>query len=486
MTSDTDAVEVTVNALPAANAGSDVLIIIGNSTILTATGGGTYLWNTGATTASITVSPASTTTYSVTVTQNGCESTDDVQVTVNPLAVVANAGVDVAICEGSSTTLTASGGTSYTWNTGATTASITVSPSATTSYSVTVTDGMTSDTDAVEVTVIALPTANAGLDVTIDEGNSITLTASGGGTYLWNTGATSSSITVSPTTNTTYSVTVSQNGCSSVLDDVTVTVNSVGCSYSVLNSEGFESGWGIWNDGGVDSRRSANDANYASTGIYCVRLRDDNSTSTMTTDDLNLTSYEEITINFGYYARSMDNSNEDFWLQISNNGGASFTIIEEWNLNDEFVNNQFYTDQVIIPGPFNSNTQFRFRADGSGNSDWIYIDDVVISGCSNGGAARIVANKKEVLATIEPDFGADAVSTSLYPNPFNSEMTLKIEGNYEKADVRIFNVLGQSLYFKSFNNKEIIQISTDNFQNGQYLIRMDIDGITTYKRAIKD
>ena len=201
---------------------------------------------------------------------------------------------------------------------------------------------------------------------------------------------------------------------------------------SVLNSEGFESGWGIWNDGGVDSRRSANDANYASTGIYCVRLRDDNSTSTMTTDDLNLTSYEEITINFGYYARSMDNSNEDFWLQISNNGGASFTIIEEWNLNDEFVNNQFYTDQVIIPGPFNSNTQFRFRADGSGNSDWIYIDDVVISGCSNGGAARIVANKKEVLATIEPDFGADAVSTSLYPNPFNSEMTLKIEGNYEK------------------------------------------------------
>ncbi|MDC1198217.1 T9SS type A sorting domain-containing protein, partial [Algibacter sp.] len=358
--------------------------------------------------------------------------------------------------------------------------------SATTSYSVTVTDGMTSDTDAVEVTVNALPTANAGLDVTIDEGNSITLTASGGGTYLWNTGATSSSITVSPTTNTTYSVTVSQNGCSSVLDDVTVTVNSVGCSYSVLNSEGFESGWGIWNDGGVDSRRSANDANYASTGIYCVRLRDDNSTSTMTTDDLDLTSYEEITINFGYYARSMDNSNEDFWLQISNTGGASFTIIEEWNLNDEFVNNQFYTDQVIIPGPFNSNTQFRFRADGSGNSDWIYIDDVVISGCSNGGAARIVANKKEVLATIEPDFGADAVSTSLYPNPFNSEMTLKIEGNYEKADVRIFNVLGQSLYFKSFNNKEIIQISTDNFQNGQYLIRMDIDGITTYKRAIKD
>mgnify|MGYP000716148438 CR=1 FL=1 len=55
-----------------------------------------------------------------------------------PDPVVANAGVDVAICEGSSTILTATGGTSYTWNTGATTSSITATTAG--SYSVTVTN----------------------------------------------------------------------------------------------------------------------------------------------------------------------------------------------------------------------------------------------------------------------------------------------------------------------------------------------------------
>jgi hypothetical protein len=223
--SDTDDVQVTVNPLPTANAGADVTINNGDSTILTASGGGTYLWNTGETTASITVSPTSSTTYSVTVTQNGCSASDEVIVTVNSPTVVANAGTDQTICDGESTTLTASGGTDFVWSTGETTASITVNPTVTTIYSVTVSDGGVSDSDDVQITVNPLPTANAGADVTIDNGNSTTLTASGGGTYLWSTGETLASITVSPTTTTTYSVVVTQNGCSAS-DDVIVTVNS--------------------------------------------------------------------------------------------------------------------------------------------------------------------------------------------------------------------------------------------------------------------
>ena len=77
----------------------------------------------------------------------------------------------------------------------------------------------------------------------------------------------------------------------------------------------------------------------------------------------------------------MDNVNEDFWLQLSTDGGANFTTVEEWNLNDEFVNNTRYNDEVVITGPFTTNSQLRFRADASGNQDWVYIDDVVINGC---------------------------------------------------------------------------------------------------------
>ena len=482
--SSNDDVIVTVNPLPAADAGADVSICIGGSTTLTASGGGSYLWNTGATTASITVSPSTTTSYNVTVTQNGCSSNDDIIVTVNPIPT-ADAGVDVTICEGDTTTLTATGGDTYLWSTGATTASIDVSPASTTTYTVTATqNGCSSNSDDVIVTVNPLPIADAGSDVTIDEGNSTTLTASGGGTYLWSTGATTTSIIVSPASTTTYTVTVTQNGCSSN-DDVIVTVNSVGCTYSVINSEGFETGWGIWNDGGSDSFRDSNSA-YANTGAYSMRLRDNTSTSVGTTDNLDLTVYEEITIDFSYYCRSMDNSNEDFWLQISTDGGGNFTTVEEWNRDDEFVNDQRYNDQVILSGPFTSTTQFRFRADASGNSDWVYIDDIVISGCSSSGSAKISSTKgsNEILS-VEDESVITRLTTTLYPNPFKDQIHIKIDDTYINADVRVLNVLGQSLYFKSFRNKKNIEIPAHDFQVGQYLIRMDIDGKTIYKRVIK-
>lgn len=69
----------------------------------------------------------------------------------------ANAGPDVTICSGQSTTLTASGGDTYLWSTGETTPSITVSPTSTTTYTVTATTSCGSDTDAAVVTVRALP-----------------------------------------------------------------------------------------------------------------------------------------------------------------------------------------------------------------------------------------------------------------------------------------------------------------------------------------
>ncbi|MCK8482380.1 gliding motility protein, partial [Flavihalobacter algicola] len=135
--SDEDSVTVIVNELPATDAGADVTISEGESTTLTATGADTYLWSTGATTASISVTPNSSTTYTVTGFSNNCESTDEVLVTVNIENVTANAGSDVTICNGESTTLTATGGTTYVWSTGETTASITVNPNTTTDYTVT-------------------------------------------------------------------------------------------------------------------------------------------------------------------------------------------------------------------------------------------------------------------------------------------------------------------------------------------------------------
>ena len=226
--SDTDEVLVTVNSINA-TAGSDVTIESGESTTLTASGGDSYQWSTGATTSSITVSPSDTTTYTVEVKRGSCEDTASVEVTVTAPApapapvVTADAGEDQTICSGDSVTLTATGGSSYLWSTGATTSSIDVNPSATTEYSVTVSEGGSSDTDEVLVTVNSI-NATAGSDVTIESGESTTLTASGGDSYQWSTGATTSSITVSPSDTTTYTVEVKRGLCEDTASvEVTVT-----------------------------------------------------------------------------------------------------------------------------------------------------------------------------------------------------------------------------------------------------------------------
>lgn len=192
-----------------------------------------------------------------------------------------------------------------------------------------------------------------------------------------------------------------------------------GCTYSVINFNNFNSNWGIWNDGGSDCRRHANDSAYASGGTgRPVRLRDNTSTSVMTTDNLNLTAYQELTIDFTYIARSMDNSNEDFWLQISYNGGASYNMVEEWNRGDEFENEIREFDSVVIPGPFTSSTRLRFRCDASGNSDWVYIDDVQISGCS--GATRVTNGENNELEQTVLSSVEVLSDLKVFPNPTRS------------------------------------------------------------------
>lgn len=218
---------VVVNPLPNVNAGVDVSVCQNGSVTLTASGATSYSWSPGGqTTASISVSPALTTTYTVTGTTSGCVNTDQVLVTVNPIPTV-NAGPDVSICSNGNTTLTATGGTTYSWAPGGqTTASITVAPVTTTTYTVTGTALGCTNSDQVVVTVLATAPINAGPDVFICEGNSTILSADGGVTYTWNNGLGSGNgITVTPTLTTTYTVSgTDANGCIGS-DDVLVTVN---------------------------------------------------------------------------------------------------------------------------------------------------------------------------------------------------------------------------------------------------------------------
>ncbi len=221
-------VTVTVNPTPTVNAGADVTICSGQSTTIAATGASSFTWDNGlGAGASHSVSPTSQTTYTVTGTTAGCSATDQITVNVDPVPVV-SAGSNVAICAGQSTTLTAIGASSYSWDNGlGTGASHTVSPSNTTTYTVTGSNGACSSTSQVTVTVNALPTVNAGADVSICAGESITISAIGATSYSWNNGlGAGASHTVNPSNTTTYTVTGTTNGCSAT-DQVVVTVNQL-------------------------------------------------------------------------------------------------------------------------------------------------------------------------------------------------------------------------------------------------------------------
>lgn len=201
-------------------------ICAGTNTILTAGGATTYSWSTGATTNTISVSPSSTTVYSVTGTAGTCTGSATSTVTVNALPVLTVTAAPATICAGGTSTLTASGAVTYTWSNGFNGSSQPVSPASTSSYSVTGTNAAgCTNTLSSSVTVSMTPSPTIAVNsAVICAGQSATLTATGATTYTWSTSQTGSTISVSPGTTTAYTVTGTLNSCNS-MQTTTVTVS---------------------------------------------------------------------------------------------------------------------------------------------------------------------------------------------------------------------------------------------------------------------
>ncbi|MES2568101.1 MAG: T9SS type A sorting domain-containing protein [Bacteroidota bacterium] len=225
---------VTVVQTPTISVNSTSLCA-GTSKTLTATGAVTYTWSppsglSGVNGFSVIANPTITTTYTISGTNaGGCTNT-----TVATVTVVPNPTVSVSsgtICSGNSTTLTATGATTFSWSpsTGinsTTSASVVANPTLTTTYTISGTTDGCVHTTTTTLTVNPLPTAtiSASGSTTFCQGDSVILTASPGASYLWSTTATTQSISVS--TSGTYSVVVTDaNGCFASSAAATVVVN---------------------------------------------------------------------------------------------------------------------------------------------------------------------------------------------------------------------------------------------------------------------
>ena len=211
-------------ANPTASISGSTEICAGGAEILTANAGSAYLWSTGETTRSITITAPGT--YSVTVTDlNGCDAISAPYVVnpgAGPTAGISPAG-PIGICSGGSTLLTASGGVSYLWSTGATTPTLTVSTPGN-YYVIAFNAGGCRDTSSLVTVVENVPTATISVTgrTTLCPGETVTLTANSGTGYSWSTSATTSSIVVSTPGTYTVSLTDS-NGCAATSAPLTVT-----------------------------------------------------------------------------------------------------------------------------------------------------------------------------------------------------------------------------------------------------------------------
>jgi hypothetical protein len=223
---------ITINPLPVAvvSSSNGAAICQGTSTVLSAPSAASYLWNNGSTASSLNISNGGT--YSVVLTSAaGCVSTPSAPytVTVNPLptANVAVSGPTV-FCAGGSVTLTASGGNTYTWSNNTTSASLNATQSGTYTATVTSAQGCSVTTPAVNVTVNALPIANivASGPLTYCQGGSLTLSATGIGSYQWSNGSTAAILPI--TASGTYSYTITNAaGCSATSSPAVVQINPV-------------------------------------------------------------------------------------------------------------------------------------------------------------------------------------------------------------------------------------------------------------------
>ncbi|MCS6990593.1 MAG: T9SS type A sorting domain-containing protein [Chitinophagales bacterium] len=210
---------------PSINITGNTVLCNGQTATLTASQNySAYLWSTGATTKSITVSTAGT--YVLTVTSsNGCTAVaTPVTITSSIPNVTISASGPLTWCGPGSVTLSVPTYSSYLWSTGATTQSITVSASGTYSCTVTDANGCTGTSNSVTVTAGSnlSPVIASSNGVYLCTGQSTVLsTTQPFHSYLWSTGATTATITVSQAG--TYTVTVTDAaGCTGVSSPFTV------------------------------------------------------------------------------------------------------------------------------------------------------------------------------------------------------------------------------------------------------------------------
>lgn len=319
---------------------NDTEICVGESTtiVLTAPSSGmTYTWNNSLpSNTQHSVTPTSTTTYSVVITDGVCIKNESATITVNQLPSVSANASDIAICNGDNLTLTGSGASTYIWDNSVSNG-VSFVPTSTTTYSVTGTDvNGCSKASNVTVTVNDLPTVTANsTSSSICIGDNITLTGGGASTYVWNNGV-SNGTSFSPAATTTYNVTGTDiNGCVNT-SSIVITVNQLPTVTASTTEDTVCSGSGVKLTGGGASTYTwsngvQNGVTFFPTAAASYTVTGTNANGCVNTATISLESLPSPTVTMSLSEVTLC---KDATVDVSASGASSYS----WITNDQTPN----------------------------------------------------------------------------------------------------------------------------------------------------
>ncbi|MDI9338990.1 MAG: T9SS type A sorting domain-containing protein [Sediminibacterium sp.] len=444
-----------LNAPVVAIAGGTAAVCSGNTVNLSASGASTYSWSSGATTSTVSVSPGSTTTYTVIGTNAvSCTNTAVQTVTVNPAPVVSVSGA-TAVCAGQSAVLTASGASTYVWSNAATTTTISASPTVTTVYTATGTANGCDGVGSLTVTVNANPVVSVSGATAVCAGQSAVLTASGASTYVWSNAATTTTISASPTVTTVYTATGTANGCDGV-GSLTVNVNAnpvvsvsgatavcAGQS-AVLTASGASTY--VWSNAATTTTISASPTVttvYTATGTA-------NGCTGVASKTLVVNALPSVSLTAGATSVCVNTST------IALTGAPAGGVYTGSNV----------AGNVFTPG----------AVAGTFTPAYAYTDG---NGCANTASATIIVSGCVGLANNT----SSAAEFNAYPNPTSGVFTLAFNNGLEKT-ITVSDVSGKVVY-TIVSDKAQIEINLSELSNGIYTVKVQGNQTVNVLKVVK-
>ena len=541
--STTDSVQIYLNTPTTINLGGDVIDACDFTTLDAGYPGASYLWSTGDTSRTLFVNTSGT--YSVTVTNQGCNGDTSAIVNIHQSPVV-NLGNDITVCDGTTVNLDAqNSGNTFEWSTGETSQTINVTEE--NEYWVAVTNQFTCTTyDTIDVVFNPLPDLNFP-DDTIVCGSTILDAENVGSTYLWNDASTQQTLIVNNSGQYWVQVTAGNNCALS--DTVNITVNpsplvNLGndtnlCNGEILTLDAQNAGSSyLWQTGDTTQTIAA-----SSTGEYWVSVT--NNYNCSITDTVQVTVNPAPLVNLGgnqflcanqqalldagndgtYYVWGSTNgfSSSDNSVLVSDSGTYWVNVTNNYNCTT--------TDSVLVQySSFSISAHFLAPTEGKIGDTLQFVDvsyptpetyswdfkDGVTSDDSLPTHIYYVENNFRVLLTVGNSFCSDTISKNIhiegtnkwynpadtakqekpeslfeiytsriFPNPNNGEFVYELEINQKsEIELYLFNITGQLLYNERIDNATYF-LKSYNFKNlkpGIYIYKMVVRNKTrTYK-----